>query len=363
MRGEWLRRHPSSPADARSALVAIPHAGGGPSVFGDLAGRLGDDVALWTAELPGRERRFGEPPVSDVDTVVRALADEIATSVSTPFTLLGHSMGALLAFETARELRRSGRRLPAKLIAVVSTAPDAEPDPVPRHLLSDDELLAWLRGLGNLPAALEADREVVDQVLAVARADLRAAETYHFVAEAPLPLPVTAIAGESDPSVSELDAAGWRRHTSAEFRLEVLPGGHFPALRLDSYAPRIIAELPRAAAAGDASSETIATVTEIWEDVLGLAGIQPDEDFFDLGGYSLVATTVVSRCSKAFGTTVPVHLVFDHPVLAEFAERVEELVAQDTAPAVSAVAQRQEGSLSSLLDEFEQQMSASADVS
>ncbi len=359
---EWLLRHPSSPVAASSAIVAIPHAGGAPSSFRGLAERLGQDVALWIAQLPGRERRFAEAPVSDLGTMAKALAEAISTRVGVPFTFLGHSMGALLAYETARELSRSGQSLPAKLIAVVSPSPDAPPTRVARHQLPDRELLDWIRGLGNLPDILVADSEIVDQVLAVARADLCAVETYRFAEEEPLPFPVTAIAGAGDPAVSELDVAGWRRHTSAEFRLEVLPGGHFPTSLIDSYAERIRAELPGAAPGdGAASEDTIRKVTEIWEDVLGLSEIEADEDFFDLGGYSLIATTLVSRCAKAFGATVPVHLVFDHPVLADFAQRVGELAAAETAQAATVTPPR-EGSLSTLLDEFEQQMSAPIDV-
>ena len=56
------------------------------------------------ARLPGRETRLDERPIDSMDHLISALADAIAPYLDKPFALLGHSMGAAIAFELARAL-------------------------------------------------------------------------------------------------------------------------------------------------------------------------------------------------------------------------------------------------------------------
>jgi surfactin synthase thioesterase subunit len=63
--------------------------------------------------------------------------------------------------------------------------------------------------------------------LPVLRADFTLLETYDYVAQAPIDLPVTAFAGSDDPVVSPSEMAGWKDITSASFDFQIIPGGHF----------------------------------------------------------------------------------------------------------------------------------------
>ncbi|WP_280414442.1 amino acid adenylation domain-containing protein, partial [Nocardia carnea] len=58
--------------------------------------------------------------------------------------------------------------------------------------------------------------------------------------------------------------------------------------------------------------------------VLGADRVGADDDFFALGGNSLVATQVAARLSKALDTTVPVRALFEAPTVAGLAVRVEQ---------------------------------------
>ncbi len=62
----------------------------------------------------------------------------------------------------------------------------------------------------------------------------------------------------------------------------------------------------------------------IWADLLGFERVGADGHFFDLGGHSLLATQVTSRLRQAFGVEIPLHDLFEAPVLADLAARIEE---------------------------------------
>ncbi|MFC5180760.1 non-ribosomal peptide synthetase [Actinomadura harenae] len=70
-------------------------------------------------------------------------------------------------------------------------------------------------------------------------------------------------------------------------------------------------------------------IAEVWQEVLAIAQVWRDDEFFVLGGDSLAAIRVVGRLTEALEYPFTVRTLFDHPVLADFAEQVERLLASD----------------------------------
>ncbi|MEU9701162.1 amino acid adenylation domain-containing protein [Streptomyces sp. NPDC047981] len=68
-------------------------------------------------------------------------------------------------------------------------------------------------------------------------------------------------------------------------------------------------------------------LSEIWADVLAVDRVGLDDDFFDLGGHSMLATQVVARTKEQFGVAATLRLFFDAPTVRELAQAVEELLA------------------------------------
>ncbi|MGW6567241.1 amino acid adenylation domain-containing protein [Streptomyces sp. NPDC054975] len=68
-------------------------------------------------------------------------------------------------------------------------------------------------------------------------------------------------------------------------------------------------------------------LSEIWAEVLSVDRVGLDDDFFDLGGHSMLATQVVARTKEQFGVAATLRLFFDAPTVRELAQAVEELLA------------------------------------
>ncbi|MFC4857837.1 thioesterase II family protein [Actinophytocola glycyrrhizae] len=220
----WLSRPVPRP-DAGTQLFCLPYAGAGASAYRAWAGAFGPRVEVTAVRLPGRENRIRERP--EVDPV--AVASVIDAAATRPYALFGHSMGARLGFEVIRELRRAGRPLPVRLYPSGIVPPDQRVrsvlDGVSR--LPDDELVARLTAGGGVPAEVLAEPDLVALLLPVLRADLTWVDDYVYVPDEPVPVPMVAFAGESDPIAQASRVAGWAAHTSAGFTLHTLPGGHF----------------------------------------------------------------------------------------------------------------------------------------
>src|SRR5206468_11829594 len=87
-------------------LFCFPYAGAGASVFRNWKREFPQDIEICPIQLPGRESRAMERPMDSLSTIVESIVSEMTPLLHTPFAFFGHSMGALIAFETARELHR-----------------------------------------------------------------------------------------------------------------------------------------------------------------------------------------------------------------------------------------------------------------
>lgn len=64
---------------------------------------------------------------------------------------------------------------------------------------------------------------------------------------------------------------------------------------------------------------------DIWRQVLRIEGIRLHDNFFSLGGHSILAVQVIARIRDALHVDVPMRLQFEAPTIADMAERVEAL--------------------------------------
>ena len=87
--------------------------------------------------------------------------------------------------------------------------------------------------------------------------------------------------------------------------------------------------------------ETETTLARVWCELLEIGQIGRHDNFFELGGHSLLAVRLSSQLRQQ-GITLPVQAIFNHPILAELAERIDRRTAE--APLRKAVPARSSGS-------------------
>jgi surfactin synthase thioesterase subunit len=87
-------------------LFCFHHAGGNSSFYTSWKTFLPAFVDVIPIGLPGRQERFQEPLIREFPAALEAVTRMVAPRARVPFALIGHSMGALLAFEVARKLEQ-----------------------------------------------------------------------------------------------------------------------------------------------------------------------------------------------------------------------------------------------------------------
>jgi medium-chain acyl-[acyl-carrier-protein] hydrolase len=226
VRSEELWFSPKKPAPGvRLRLFCIPYAGGGPSVFRSWRTELPEDIDVCPIQFPGRENRVTERRFMSITLLVKALAENLEDYLEIPFAIFGHSTGALIGFELARELRRRYGVEPAHLFASACRSPQT-PNPYPTiHLLPEQGFLLELNRLYGQPDILQ-HPELKDLLIPTIRADIALYETYCYTVDEPLRCPISALGGLQDRSVLYQDLRSWRIHTQGAFAVRTFPGGH-----------------------------------------------------------------------------------------------------------------------------------------
>lgn len=74
----------------------------------------------------------------------------------------------------------------------------------------------------------------------------------------------------------------------------------------------------------EAQTQTQRVLVEIWEELLDVSPIGIDDDFFDLGGHSMLAVRMVAQVRKRLGRSLPLAALFSKPTITQLAKVLEK---------------------------------------
>jgi len=217
---------PKTNRQAGFRLFCFPYAGGSASIY-RLWGERTANLEVCAVELPGRGLRLSEQLYTGMEPLTEAMLKAIEPMLDKPFAFFGHSMGALIAFEVARLLKRTCLRQPTQLFLSGHGAPHIRSDKKPVHLLEEKEFVERLKTLNGTPLEVLQNEELMEFVGPIIRADFAITETYSFRAGEVLDCPITVFNGVHDADVSFYDLAQWRSYTYGAFQTSLFPGDHF----------------------------------------------------------------------------------------------------------------------------------------
>jgi amino acid adenylation domain-containing protein len=168
--------------------------------------------------------------------------------------------------------------------------------------------------LGDVRAALAAHPDVADAVVVIGDDPSGDPRLVAYV-----------VAGEGEmPSTHDLMAFMRQRvpgHMVPSAFVEIAAIPRTPNGKLDRRAlPAPAVPLEQGGEAARDSLEHL--LVELWQEVLGRSPVGIHDNFFDLGGYSLLATRLFALIEDATGQRIPVATLFQAPTIAELAETI-----------------------------------------
>jgi medium-chain acyl-[acyl-carrier-protein] hydrolase len=212
---------------ARLRLFCFPYAGGNALIYRQWQASLPQSVEVCPVQLPGRGKRIQERPFENFQPLVEAAAHALRPFFDKPFAFMGHSMGGLISFELARQLRRESSVMPAHLFVSGRRAPQVPNRDAPTYDLPEHEFIDAVRRLEGTPVEVLQQPELIQLMLPLLRADFAVCETYVYTAESPLDCPISVFGGLQDREIEHGQLEAWAAQSTGATRVRMLPGGHF----------------------------------------------------------------------------------------------------------------------------------------
>lgn len=219
------KRSGSQSEDYALRLFCFTFAGGSAAPFFEWRRVQPDNIAICPVEYPGHGSRWHESSSPSIRQLIQTTYNELRPHLVPPYAFLGHSFGAIVAYELARLLSQKGEALPARLILSGARAPHLSVDMI--HHLPDPEFLDRLIRFEGVPREVLENDEALALLLPKVRHDFRLFEEHERIRRDPIPVPISVFGGLQDPHVSAASLLAWSGYTTKSFRSRFFPGNHF----------------------------------------------------------------------------------------------------------------------------------------
>jgi len=208
-------------------LFCFAYAGASAAIFREWINPLAPSLEVMAVELPGHGSRRDEEPFCAMGPLIDNLVPALLPELNKPFAIFGHSLGALIGYELARQLYTRAGLQPRRLFVAGHSAPSCKRSSKLVHNLPEEEFIAELRRLNGTPPDILANSELMSLMLPLLRADFCMNETYQHRSSPVLSCPVSAYGAIADTEVSSEDISAWRSITKGPFSSLLFEGDHF----------------------------------------------------------------------------------------------------------------------------------------
>lgn len=228
MNTPWLRAISNKGTNPKFRLFCFPHAGGGASIFKKWIEFLPDNIELYALQLPGREDRIHETPVSDLNLILRKVTAEILKLVNIPYALLGHSLGGIIAFELAKLINKLRYRLPDHLFIVSRESPECKINNINKDS-SNEEIIKYIERQKWTSDNLLHDTNAISIFLPIIKSDLLIDSEYtaFYKRNIPLDCPISVFLGKDEYDLDLNAIKDWAFETTKHFNIKYFNGNHF----------------------------------------------------------------------------------------------------------------------------------------
>ena len=211
-------------------LYCLPYAGGSARViYSKWRDYLEAGINLIPLETAGHGERMNEKPYESIEKATEDLLGSMKDRISVrPYALYGHSMGTLLAFETALLAKKEGLPQP-KVIFLSGRKPMHKTrDEKTTFDLPDEEFISEIVGIGGTPQEVFKYKQLRDVFLNMLRNDYRIVEQYKIRDRIEsLNTDIVFFASDEDTLITREDVKEWNQYCDGSFEYHQYEGGHF----------------------------------------------------------------------------------------------------------------------------------------
>ncbi len=229
----------------KTILFCLAHAGGNVGLYRPLESYLSDKFKIIFLELPGRGLRANEALIQDLEKLTEEVLSQIKevleSNKETPYIILGHSLGAILAYNTAQYIQRQNSLPLPSLLCLSSPAfvsAKSWQKILTQHKVSDFQqkesaydneakVSQFLSNLNGSPSELLENKDFLNYIKPILSADLCALYSWCPQVLPVLNCPIHIFWGKEE---DEIGAQRWASKTNKSFKMTGFEGGHFHIL-------------------------------------------------------------------------------------------------------------------------------------
>ncbi|WP_193065047.1 thioesterase II family protein [Oceanobacillus oncorhynchi] len=211
----------------RLNLLCLPYAGGSENIYVKWKKEVISDVNIIPIELSGRGKRMEDPLYNCLDEALEdiyKLSYEYITD--SPFAIVGHSMGSMLAYELGIKLLKDAKKIPEFIIFSGKNPPHIKLG-TNYHQLPNDDMLHQLQKLGGINPEFSKYPELLSLFLPIIRSDFKLVETYECIPSSPFNHDIYVMYGSEDTITSGPSLMEWDNYTNSSCFYKEIEGDHF----------------------------------------------------------------------------------------------------------------------------------------